>query len=181
MGDGAWVGKGSLGEMGLSKYYHHTAPLSLTGGWAVVDFWLTAKVLPQRFTKYNLMGIYCNILAWDRGKVTYQEKGLKRGEACNLLVLGISCERLGVDEAHDAISLPAIVCMENTPCRSPSKWVISVCCCLKVFQNCFSLNGGKHISSSKDRGFAETHWDCRGGQTQKERKSEGTFWSLISA
>lgn len=28
---GAWVGKGSLGEIELSKYYHHTDPLSLTG------------------------------------------------------------------------------------------------------------------------------------------------------
>lgn len=83
------------------------------------------------------MDVYCDILAWDRGKVTYQKNGLKRGEAFNLLVLGISCERLGVDEAYDAIPLPAIVCMENTPCRSPFKWIISVCCCLKVFQNCF--------------------------------------------
>lgn len=104
------------------------------------------------------MDIYCNILAWGRGKETYQEKELKRREAFNLLVLGISCERLGVDEAYDAIPLSAIACMENAACRSPCKWISSVCfCCLKVFQNCFSLNRDKQTSSSKDRGLEETH------------------------
>lgn len=30
-------------------------------------------------------------------------------------------------------------------------------CCLKVFQNCFSINGDKQISSSKDRGSEGTY------------------------
>lgn len=62
-----------------------------------------AKVLPQRFTKYSLENLYCNILAWGR-REELPGKKLKRGEAFNLLVFGISCERLGVDEAYDATS-----------------------------------------------------------------------------
>lgn len=53
--------------------------------------------------------------------------------------------------------LSAIVCMENASCRSPCTWTISVCRCLKVFQNCFSLNGDKQTSSSKDRGWEGTN------------------------
>lgn len=45
-----------------------------------------------------------------------QEKELKTGEPFNFLGLGSCCERLGRDEANDAVPLSAIVCTVNAPC-----------------------------------------------------------------
>lgn len=78
---GAWVGKGSLGEIELSKYYHHTDPLSLTGRrLSFFFFCLMAKILPQsqRFTKYNKCQWGCDILAWGREKSDLSGKRIKK-------------------------------------------------------------------------------------------------------
>lgn len=89
--------------------------------------------------------------------MTYQEKELKRGETFNLLVLGTSKGLVEMRQMMLFLYQPLFARQMLLAGLLLSGEFLFVCCCLKVFQNCFSLNGGKQISSRKDRGLEETY------------------------